>query len=55
MTSRTLIILLDNHYPKGHHRHLEDGSEMLYHFESVGKLADDYLLLISQEEMKRED
>ena len=52
--SGKIIALFDNHHPKGHHLHLEDGTERSYRFESVGKLVDDYLRMISQEEEKRE-
>jgi hypothetical protein len=55
MNSGQMVALFDNHYPKGHHRHWADGRETSYSFESVGKLVDDYLGAIKQEEEKREN
>jgi hypothetical protein len=53
--SGQLIALFDNHYPKGHHRHWEDGCETHYSFVSAEKLLDDYLIAIQKEVKKRED
>ena len=50
-----LVTLFDNHHPKGHHRHFEDGREEPYAFESVGKLVEDYLAESVREERKHED
>ncbi len=47
-----VLILFDNHFPKGHHRHLKTGEEVPYVFESVEKLVDDYLRAIEGEEDK---
>ncbi len=45
-----LLVLFDNHFPKGHHRHLGTGQEVAYRFESVQKLVEDYLQAIEDEE-----
>jgi hypothetical protein len=34
-------VLYDNHYPKGHHKHLE-GSQFPYEFAGVEKLIEDF-------------
>ncbi|MGK5085868.1 DUF6516 family protein [Bdellovibrionota bacterium FG-1] len=49
----SILILFDNHFPKGHHRHLKTGEEIPYDFSSVGKLVDDYLKAIEDEENRR--
>lgn len=48
--TREVLVLFDNHFPKGHHRHLRDGAEEPYRFESVERLVDDYLRAIKDEE-----
>ena len=50
-----ILALFDNHHPKGHHRHWEDGSETPYLFQSTAKLVEDYLDAVRQEEKRRED
>jgi hypothetical protein len=47
-----VLILFDNHFPKGHHCHLKTGEEVPYDFESVEKLVNDYLKAIEYEENK---
>ena len=42
-TGRSLLI--DNHYPKGHHLHI-DGKEMPFQFESLQKLRSDFEHLV---------
>ncbi len=46
-----IFVLFDNHFPKGHHRHLSSGQEVAYHFVSVSKLVEDYLKAIEEEEV----
>ena len=53
--SNQVLALFDNHYPKGHHRHLEDGTESPYRFDSAEKLVEDYLAVVELEEKKREN
>ncbi|MBI3535887.1 MAG: hypothetical protein HY072_10435 [Deltaproteobacteria bacterium] len=50
----TVLILFDNHYPKGHHYHLKNGDQRPYNFESVAYLVEDYLDAVIKEEMKNE-
>ena len=50
-----ILALFDNHYPKGHHRHWEDGSETAYRFQSMETLVEDYLDAVRREEKRRED
>jgi len=45
-----VMILFDNHYPKGHHVHLKDGREVPYEFKSLKKLLEDYEEVILKEE-----
>lgn len=35
------VVLYDNHYPKGHHRHIQ-GQEQVYDFSSVEQLLADF-------------
>ncbi len=51
----TVLVLFDNHYPKGHHCHFKNGEERPYHFKSVSALVEDYLDAIAKEEMKNEN
>ena len=53
--SNRVLALFDNHHPKGHHSHWEDGSETAYSFQTVAKLVEDYLDAVSQEERRREN
>ena len=39
--SGEVLIGLDNHRPKGHHKH-QDGSETIYDFRDLDKLVDDF-------------
>ena len=50
--SQRVILLFDNHYPKGHHVHLPDGREVPYAFSSAEILIRDYLSLCAEEERK---
>lgn len=52
--SGNLLLLFDNHFPKGHHRHWPDGTETYYRFESISRLLDDYFEAIQNEETSRE-
>jgi hypothetical protein len=45
-----LLVLFDNHHPKGHHRHLRNGDEISYAFRSLTWLVEDYLSAIEDEE-----
>ncbi|MBI3556559.1 MAG: hypothetical protein HY074_09875 [Deltaproteobacteria bacterium] len=47
-----VLVLFDNHFPKGHHCHLKTGEEIPYVFKSVDKLVDDYFKAIEGEEDK---
>lgn len=40
-------VLMDNHYPKGHHIHIDD-KELKYDFISYEKLIADFKMLIKQ-------
>lgn len=40
---KKVLILFDNHYPKGHHRHDSDEREYPYRFISVQLLVQDFL------------
>jgi len=44
-----IILLFDNHFPKGHHRHFPDGTEGPYNFQSVSKLVEDYRQAVLEE------
>ncbi len=50
--TKEVLLLFDNHYPKGHHLHLKDGSEIRYHFQTIEKLMLDYLDAIQKEMTK---
>jgi hypothetical protein len=50
--NQKLLVLFDNHYPKGHHVHRSDGSEVPYAFDSLEKLVKDYEEAIRNEERK---
>jgi hypothetical protein len=49
-----ILVLFDNHYPKGHHRHFSDGSEEAYPFTDVENLIEEYLASADQEEKRYE-
>lgn len=38
-----MLLLIDNHQPKGHHLHLPDGKEVAYEFTTIPALIDDFL------------
>lgn len=40
---KKVLVLMDNHAPKGHHRHDSNGREFHYHFISVQRLIEDFL------------
>jgi hypothetical protein len=42
---KKVLVLLDNHAPKGHHRHDSKGEEFPYRFISVQLLVEDFLKL----------
>jgi len=44
-----ILVLFDNHFPKGHHRHYANGTEAPYHFQSVLNLVEDYLQAVKEE------
>jgi len=44
-----VLVLFDNHFPKGHHRHFADGTEAPYNFQSVSKLVEDYIQSVKEE------
>ena len=46
-----VLVLFDNHFPKGHHKHLR-GAESSYRFDSVTQLVDDFLEICEKEEAK---
>lgn len=50
----SVLVLFDNHYPKGHHVHSSNGTERAYRFESVEKLVDDFLSMAEEEMRKNE-
>ena len=45
-----VLVLLDNHAQKGHHRHDSNGAEYFYDFVSVETLVKDFVKLISIKE-----
>jgi hypothetical protein len=45
LESHEIIVGLDNHYPKGHHLHI-DNQEQYYFFEDVHKLVADFYALL---------
>lgn len=49
-----ILVLFDNHFPKGHHQHCSDGSEVPYQFVSMIQLIEDFLHVVSQEVRKYE-
>jgi hypothetical protein len=49
--SGQILVLFDNHFPKGHHKH-HHGVESAYEFSSTDKLVDDFLELCKKEEAK---
>ncbi|MBI4402542.1 MAG: hypothetical protein HY537_00180 [Deltaproteobacteria bacterium] len=53
-TAEKVLVLFDNHHPKGHHRHFQDGREEPYQFDTVEQLIKDYLAAVDQEERNRE-
>ncbi len=52
--SGELLVLFDNHFPKGHHKHLH-GVESAYEYGSVDQLVDDFLSVCKKEETKYEN
>lgn len=40
---KKVLLLFDNHAPKGHHVHIKDGKEYSYSFSSMETLIEDYL------------
>jgi hypothetical protein len=48
-----VLVLFDNHFPKGHHRHLRGGEEIIYSFQTVEKLVEDYLKAVQVEENRK--
>ena len=48
-----VLVLFDNHFPKGHHKHLH-GEESPYRFSTVSELVDDFLSTCEKEEAKYE-
>jgi hypothetical protein len=47
-----VLVLFDNHFPKGHHRHLKEGGEIRYPFTTVEQLLIDFLTAAGEEEKK---
>lgn len=52
---KKVILLFDNHAPKGHHYHLKNGKELHYTFISTAKLIEDYLHIENIEEKNHEN
>ena len=52
---KKVLILFDNHAPKGHHRHDSDGREYPYQFVSLQVLVKDFLKLRSIQEKQYEN
>lgn len=52
---KKVIVLFDNHAPKGHHYHLKCGRVVQYTFVSMTELIEDYLCLENIEEKIYED
>jgi len=50
-----VLVLFDNHHPKGPHLHLENGDERSYNFVSISKLMDDFLDLALNLEKRHEN
>ena len=50
-SSGQVLVLFDNHFPKGHHKHLK-GNESSYEYHSVGQLVEDFLTGCKNEEEK---
>jgi hypothetical protein len=46
LETNEVIVGLDNHFPKGHHVHI-DNQELHYFFEGVEKLVDDFYSLLN--------
>lgn len=53
--SKQVILLFDNHAPKGHHYHDSNGEEFFYQFESLEMLLEDFFRRTSLEEEKYEN
>jgi hypothetical protein len=51
LKNKKILVLFDNHYPKGHHQHLNDGSEKAYGYVSMSKLIEDFLKTERREEI----
>lgn len=45
-------VLYDNHYPKGHHKHIDE-KEISYHFTSIDSLLEDFEKDIALTKRKR--
>ena len=52
---KCVLILFDNHYPKGPHLHNRDGIETEYQFESMQKLIEDFFKAIVEIEREYEN
>jgi hypothetical protein len=48
--SKKVLVLFDNHAPKGHHFHDSKGREFPYEFDSLEKLIIDFLAIATLEE-----
>ena len=46
-----VVIGIDNHFPKGHHLHI-DGKEEIYYFRSFHDLLEDFYLLLRKKGYK---
>ena len=53
--SGKVLLLFDNHYPKGHHRHDRDDNESEYSYSNMTTLIQDYLKFETQEIRKNEN
>lgn len=52
---KKVLVLIDNHAPKGHHRHDSNGVEFCYNFISAQLLIEDFLKLELAEEKQYEN
>lgn len=48
--TKAILLLFDNHYPKGHHMHLCNGDEVIYKFRSVSQLVEDFFRAVENDE-----
>ncbi len=55
IVKKELLILFDNHFPKGHHCHMVGEKEKSYSFESIEKLVCDYKSEIEIKERRHAD